>query len=83
MAVTVNAPLPERELELPWPSLRLIEAQIRDEFHADWTPLWSPWKLQDSKASYCQMTRRFIKLVLNLPEPDRAQVLRAWLRPFG
>lgn len=79
----VSTPLPGRKPEVPWQSLRPIETQIRDEFHTDWTPLWSPWKLQDSKVNYCLMARRFIKLVLNLPEPERTQVLRAWLRPFG
>lgn len=83
VAAASTAPVSNAGQQLPWAALQPIEAQIRDEFQADWRQLWEPWQLDVGKAQFCQMNRRFLKLVLRLPEPERAQTLRAWLRPHG
>ena len=79
----INAPVHNAQQQIPWTSLQPIQAQIRDEFQADWRQLWNPWQIDVDKAKFCQMCRRFVKLALRLPEPERAQTLRVWLKPHG
>lgn len=83
IASASQAPVHDAPQQIPWTSLQPIESQIREEFQADWRQLWNPWEIDVGKAQFCQMSRRFLKLALRLPEPERAQTLRVWLRPHG